>query len=307
MSYLDTTFSYYPAKIETTVPLGEISLYDYLYKIKNPRPEIVEIFKKIEKASLDGDKKRKAELKQTLWYFTPCIKTDGLGRSYDNIVEWNEILIVDLDNLDKDFAVEMRDYLFNTYPFIIASFLSASKKGCKLLVRIPKCTSVEQFKSYFYGLMAEFQFYQGIDFSSKNCCLPNFLTHDEGLKYRIDATVWDGIGIQIDEFKEFDGVIEPLETVEQEDIDGIKLFLKRMIAKVDVEQSGHNLVRSTSLLGGAYCGMGYMSYEEVRDYIFELIENSEYLQKGLRGYKKTAEQMITIGITSPLKYSRNER
>jgi len=303
-NYLSTTFDYYPANIAITQPLGQISLHNYLYAIKHPKPHIVEIFKEIEKASLVGDKKLKSKLKERLFYFTPCIKTDGLGRCYDNITEWNQILILDFDNLEPEFAVDFKEYLFDTYSCFIAVFLSASKCGIKVLVRIPKCSSVEEFKSYFYGIASEMQYYKGWDSSSKNCSLPNFLTYDPDLRYRLDATVWDGVGIQINECKEFEGEFEPLEDVSEEDITGIKLLLKRMIAKIDVEQSGHILVRSASLLAGAYCGAGYLSYEEVRDYIFELIDGSDYLQKSLRTYKKTAEQMIAVGITSPLKYSR---
>ena len=32
-SYLDTKFQYYPSDIRVVKPLGDITLYDYLYKI----------------------------------------------------------------------------------------------------------------------------------------------------------------------------------------------------------------------------------------------------------------------------------
>lgn len=307
-NYLDTIkFQYYPNNIKIVQPSGELTLGQFLKSIKHPKEKMMQLFLDIEEASRIGDLKKKAELKAKLHYTTPAILSDGKGRSYENIISFNGIACIDVDGLEPEYAREFQKYLFYTYPFFIATYLSPSRKGVRGLIRIPVVNSVQEYKNYYYGVLSILQEYTGVDYCLKNPALPQYWTYDSEMNYRLDATIWDSIGIQIDEFKEFDGVIEPLETVEQEDIDGIKLFLKRMIAKVDVEQSGHNLVRSTSLLGGAYCGMGYMSYEEVRDYIFELIENSEYLQKGLRGYKKTAEQMITIGITSPLKYSRNER
>ena len=86
MSYLDIEFAYFPANIESKKPLGKVRLYDYLKAIKNPRPEIVQLFKEIEKASLAKDKKLKDELKSKLYYFLPCVELDGEGRSYENVV-----------------------------------------------------------------------------------------------------------------------------------------------------------------------------------------------------------------------------
>ena len=47
-SYLDTKFQYYPSDIRVVKPLGDITLYDYLYKIKNPTEQTVNLFKQIE-------------------------------------------------------------------------------------------------------------------------------------------------------------------------------------------------------------------------------------------------------------------
>lgn len=301
-NYLSTRFSYYPANITITEPLGEISLYDYLYAIKNPKPHILEVFREIEKASLEGDKKLKAKLKEKLFYFTPCIKTDGLGRCYENITEWNEILILDFDNLEPEFAVLFKEYLFENYSCIIAVFLSASKCGIKALVRIPKCSSVDEFKSYFYGIASEMQYYRGWDASSKNCSLPNFLTHDPNLLYRIDATVWDKLGIQIDEFKVSEEPLEELTDINPKDVEGIKLMLQRMMAKIDVEQQGHLILRNTSLIAGGLTR--YIPMDEMQEYMFELIDNSSYLQKGLHGYRKTCMQMLKLGATNQIEYER---
>ena len=301
-NYLSTRFSYYPANITITEPLGEISLYDYLYAIKNPKPHILEVFREIEKASLEGDKKLKAKLKEKLFYFTPCIKTDGLGRCYENITEWNEILILDFDNLEPEFAVLFKEYLFENYSCIIAVFLSASKCGIKALVRIPKCSSVDEFKSYFYGIASEMQYYRGWDASSKNCSLPNFLTHDPNLLYRIDATVWDKLGIQVDEFKVSEEPLEELTDINPKDVEGIKLMLQRMMAKIDVEQQGHLILRNTSLIAGGLTR--YIPMDEMQEYMFELIDNSSYLQKGLHGYRKTCMQMLKLGATNQIEYER---
>lgn len=303
--YLDITFSYFPANIETVKPIGTVSLFNYLKAIKNPQPHIVEIFKEIEKASLAGDKKLKDELKSKLYYFLPCVELDGEGRSYKNVIGFSGLMIVDLDNLEVEFAKEVKEHLFYTYPFVIASFLSASKKGVKLLINIPKVNSIDEFKRLFYGLMSEWQYYKGMDFTPKNCVLANYLTYDRELLYRLDATKWTREGIQIDEFKVFEGTVEPLEEVLEEDVAKIKFILKRMFA--NIVDSGHTVVRACGLLGGGWVAYGYMSYEDMQEYLFELIESTPYLQTKLKTYKTTCVQMLNKGMTAPIKVSDDER
>lgn len=303
MSYLDIQFQYYPSDIRTVRPLGEISLYDYLYKIKNPTEQTVTLFKQIEEASAIGNLKLKAELKAKTFYFTPCIFSDGQGRSYSNIKSWTGLMVVDVDGLTPEYAIEFKEYLFHTYKFFISVFLSASKRGVKGIVKIPICYSTDEFKSYFYGLMDKFQEYKGIDFSSKNSALANYLTYDKELLYRLDATEWNRKGIQLDEFKIFEGEVKPIEEVTEDDVEEVKLILRRMFNKI--EDSGHLIVRSASLLGGGYCSAGYMSIDEMGEYLFDLIDETDYLQKSPRTYKTTCLQMVNKGYQSPVYLNKD--
>ena len=303
--YLNTEFYYFPANIESKRPLGKVKLFDYLKAIKHPKKEIVELFKKIEEASLAGDKKLKDELKSKIYYFLPCVELDGEGRSYENVTGFTGLMIADMDNLTPEFAVELKKHLFETYPFVIASFLSASKKGVKVLINIPKVSSINEFKALFYGLMSEWQYYKGMDFTPKNAVLANYLTYDTDLLYRLNATEWTGKGVQLDEFKELTGDIEPLEDVSEEDVLKIKLILKRMFASIT--DAGHYTVRSASLVAGGWVAYGYMDYDEMKDYLFELIEDTPYLQTKLKTYKTTCIQMLAKGATSPIKLKEDEQ
>jgi hypothetical protein len=153
--------------------------------------------------------------------------------------------------------------------------------------------------------MAEWQFYKGMDFTPKNSVLANYLTYDRELLYRLDATEWIKEGIQLDEFKVFEGEIQVLEDVTENDINKIKFILKRMF--LGISDAGHNIVRSASLLAGGWVASGYMGYEDMKDYLFELIEETPYLQSKLKTYKTTCVQMITKGTTAPLKLRDDER
>jgi hypothetical protein len=68
--------------------------------------------------------------------------------------------------------------------------------------------------------------------------------------------------------------------------------------------SGHYILRSSSLALGGYVAAGYLNIKEAEEFIFSLIEDTPYLQKNKRGYKQTAREMITKGMKSPL-YLKN--
>lgn len=305
MSYLDTIkFQYYPNNIKIVKPLGEITLGQFLKAIKHPKPEILKIFKEIEEASLAGDLKRKAELKSKLFYIVPTVMCDGNGRSYDNVVSYTGCTTIDFDNLDVEYAKELKEFVFHNYDFVIASFLSASKKGCKVIIKIPVANSLEEFKSIYYGVLAEFQYFKGIDFSPKNAVLSSYLTYDQNLLYRMDAVDFTGKGMQVDEFKPCTKVIERLEEVDPRDVEGIKLMFKRMMAKIDVQQTAHLQILSIGLLAGGYVAMNYMDFDEMQEYLFELMDETQYMHKSMKTYKTTLTQMMNRGLLAPLVYER---
>lgn len=308
MSYLNTIkFQYYPNNIKIVKPLGELTLGEFLKSIKHPKPHIMQLFNDIEEASRIGDLKKKAELKSGLYYTTPAIYSDGKGRSYENIVSFNGIACVDVDGLEPEYARDFQKYLFENYQFFIATYLSPSRKGVRGLVRIPIVETVEEYKTFYYGLLSILQDYNGIDYCLKNPALPQYWTYDTEMLYRLNATIFDRKGIQLDEFQEYEGDFTVIENPSEEEINSIKLMLKRMMEKIDVEQTGHILTRSASLLAGGFVGAKYLSFDEMKDYMFELIDNTEYLQKSPRTYKQTCLQMLKVGLTSPLKYEKNER
>ncbi len=302
MGYLDTKLQYFPNDIKQTRPLGELTLYQWLYSIKHPKESVMQLFKDIEQASAVGDLKTKAKLKKSLYYVVPSTFSDGQGRSYSNIENFTGLLVIDVDGLEVEYAKEFKEYLFYTYPFFIAVYLSPSRKGVKGLVRIPICKTVEEYKGYYNGLMSIMQEYKGMDFATGNCVLAHFITYDHSLLYRLDAVEWKGIGMRIDEFKVSNETLEELTDIDPKDVEGIKLMLQRMMAKIDVEQQGHLILRNTSLIAGGLTR--YIPMDEMQEYMFELIDNSSYLQKGLHGYRKTCMQMLKLGATNQIEYER---
>lgn len=297
-NYLDTKFSYFPSNIKITKPLGELDLRSMLQAIKSPKKEIIEVFKEIEKAASINDLKLKAELKAKLYYFCPCVKLDGNGRSYSNILDFSGLAVLDFDGLEPEHAREFQKYLFYQYPYIIATMLSASKKGIKAIVNTPKALSVDDFKSIFYGLGAEMEQYEGFDGTAQNPVLSFYLTYSPELLVREDATVFLGRGLKENTMKVFEGDFTPIEDVSEDDRSHIKNILKKSMSKIT--DSAHFICRSTALSAGGFVGAGYFNQDEMEDFMFDLIEDTEYCHKSLDTYKTTVKDFINKGINNPL-------
>lgn len=304
-SYLQAILQYYPASVYETSPIGCCTLLQMINSIKSPKPEMLTLFKKIEQASKDKDVKLKAELKSKLYYFTPPCTTDGKGRKYENIVRFNGLLILDFDGLTEETAISLKQFLFNEYKFIIASFLSSSKRGVKCIVRIPVVNTVDEFKAYFYGLAVKMQWIIGFDGSSQNCALPNYLTYDRDILFREDADEWVGMGYKEDEFKitEKREPIE-LENVTEEDRQYIISNLQKAVDKI--VDSGHFIIRSVAVTLFGYCGGNYFTEDEVQDILFGMIDNNAYLSQKANVYKRTALDM-KLGMNNPLYLAKHEQ
>lgn len=304
MTYLDEVkFQYYPNSVYETVPLGFCSLRDMLTAIKSPKEHILKIFKEIEQATKSGDKKQKDKLKSQLFYMNPCCVMDGRGRKYENIERFTGVLLVDVDNLEEDVAKALKTYLFNTYDFVIASYLSVSKRGVKVLVRIPIANDVNDFKSYFYGLMSSWQYIKNMDYSPQNASLPAYMTYDTEILINENPSIFNRRGIKVDEFKQYVGEKIEVEATE-EDREKINRILTSMISKIT--DSGHYILRSTALCGWGYCGAGYFSEDEMEDILFNLVDDNEYLNQKSKAYKKTIVDMRAIGMSAPLILDDNE-
>lgn len=292
----DISFFYYEANIHNPTPLGRVTLEQFLRANKSPKGKIISLFEQIEEATEKGDLDLKGKLKSKLFYFTPCVETDGIGRCYSNIRGFTGLAVLDFDKLDN--APAFKQFLFDNLKCVVAAYLSPSKKGCKFIVRIPKCQTIDEFKSYFYGLGFYMEKYEGFDPSTQNCILPLYLSYDPELLYREDAEVWDIKGEKLDEFKVFEGEIEVLEEVSEEERKRVKKIIKGSMDKI--VDTAHYIVRSTALCGGGYVASGYYSQEEMEAMIIDMIEKNEYCKKNLSGYKKTAKEMIVKGMKSPL-------
>lgn len=300
-------FQYYPSKVWIQEPLGTVGLYSFLNSIKSPKEGIKKVFLDIQEATKKGDVKRKDWLKQNrLFYVTPSVVTNGKGRKMEDIVSFNPIMVVEFDKID--FAEELKHYLFNKMSCVVAAYKSPSGKGVKFIIRIPTPKSVEEYKEYFCGMAYYLSQIQGFDIANFNIILPHFITWDEGILIRKweDTTEWTVRGGKIYACKEFVGEFEPLEDVAEEDVTEIYNIIDNTFIKIEKEQTAHRILLGLSLWCGGLSAYGYLSLEELEDYIHYKIDESDYCRKGTRGYKNTVRDFLRKGAESPIKLTNNE-
>lgn len=302
MNYLDTKFPYYPNKISAVKPIGYITLKEFIRVVTKPKENVIKLFSDIKKASQKGDLKLKADLKKKLYYFTPCINTDEKGRKYENITSFTGLMQIDFDGISR--AEEFRDWFFENVRSCVICGVSPSSFGIKAIIRIPVVKSVEEFKSYFYGVAYYLERYSGFDIAPQNCSLPLFQFYDENAKYREDAIVSNVRGEKINAFKKFEGEIRILENVDEEKKNKIINIFKKKIK--NIVNNGHPQVLSASVTLYGFCGAGYLSESEADFYVEEAISKNEYLSKNTYDYIRNGKNMKYVGMASPLYLKEDE-
>jgi hypothetical protein len=287
----DIIFPYYDADITHHTPLGYVSLDYLLNAIKSPKKDIKHIFEQIMIADENKDVKLKQELKTKLYSFNPCVFIEG-KRKYENIKHFTGLLMLDFDKMESvEYAKEFKEYLFNKNKFIISSWLSASKRGVRAVVKIPICSSVDEFKHYFNAIQNELGSYKGFDAAPKNCVLPLFMSYDPEILIRNDYSVWTRKFIPIKK----PPVIQYVVSDKTSSIE--KIILNRINTITD---SGHGILRATAYLLGGYVGAGYLDYNYSIQMINKMIDSHHYLSKKGYVYKKTSLTMINKGMLNPV-------
>ena len=320
-----TKFQWYNGNIKDTKPRGLLSLKSFIFSHQKPKEKISVAFRKIEEAAKNGDKKLKAELKQTmLYYFTPSVIFNNTGtikessngkyksyRNYKNIESFTGIAQIDVDQLEPEEAIDLKSSLFANYKQFYCVYLSPSRRGVKGIIRIPIVSSIKEFKEYYKGIEDEMDWIAGFDNSPKNLALPLFISHDEDILYREKATIWNKKGTLQEESlnnlssekPKLKSIIPGDENVYKSNAYYQKITLDIFSNKINaIGESGHPQLRSACLVLGSRCGAGYLSAGEAMTQAEYLIKSNQYLQKGISGYIATAKWAINQGYGKPKYY-----
>lgn len=290
-------FQYYPANVFAKNPLGEISLEQLINSIRNPKPHIQELLLKI---SQEEDKKKRDELKTNLYMFTPSAIFDGENRGYDNIVDFTNILVIEWDNLKEEEAIYLKHHIFNTFPSCICAFLSPSKRGVKFLFNSIKPSSIDDYKSLWWGLAYHVEeIFPDVDPANERCCQVLFLSHDSEILVRTDSVPWTRRGgkfstVSVD--LNFEKTGDPTEQSTEE----CKKRIRRVFENFEGDNGHGTIIKACSLLG-AWVGGGEIDFNDAQDFIYDEIDNHWYFKSKASTYKKTATRFLISGQNAPLE------
>jgi hypothetical protein len=299
MHYLDIQFNWYKNGIKNIKPDGLISLRQFINAVMNPKEEMKQAFREIEKAAKEGNKQLKGQLKtDKLFFTTPSVIVNPI-RNYESIEKFNPIIVMEYDAIE--YAAELRDYIFEKQKSCIFAFLSPSKTGAKFLFLSETPKDIDDYKSLFCGLAYELDKFKGLDMSNLRVTQPLFNSWDENAKFREGAVPSTKRGYKTNSFIPFDGEISYPENVSEEDKQECFNMISHLIERI--EDSGHNQVISTAFLSGGLCSFYGI---DLWDLLEEKIRENEYLSKGTEGYLKSARTMYNKGQLNPTALRRND-
>ena len=305
-------FPYYSGNIKKSEALGLVDLDYFISSHRNPTKRTRDLIDKIKIESAKGDKKAKGLLKQQLHSFTPSVIINkGDKRRYDNIKEFTGLMQIDLDGIPtKQKAIDLKEHIFHSYEGIVCSYLSPSGLGIKALMKIskvgghfiPREDAIKQYKALHQAVEKEFEQYEYFDHATSNAILPLFLSYDEDILSRQFevAKTWAEEDWSRPKYVRLNTAPTHESRGDKQDkyyYDKVVRIIEKRIN--DILDNGHPQVRGTALVLGSRVAAGYITRDEAESLIEQLIMRNSYLQKGIKGYVKTALWAINEGIKQP--------
>lgn len=291
MSLNDHIHSVLTGNIKDSRPVKLHRLGHTLKDIKEPDEQTMRLIDMIQSETDEG---KRARLKWKLKAYTPAIVCNEYRR-YENISSFSGLLPLDFDKLpDKQYAIEFKQLLFETYPYIYATWLSASGKGVRAFVHIPIVQTPDQYKAHYRAIKRVMGIYTGFDMAPQNAVLPLFQSYDPNLLYRKEAELFT---------KTYNEPIPPPRPAvpiqcDDEQTQHVVNIVTSAINKIN--DNGHPQLRAIAYALGGYIGAGYIDLMEAVSLINELIETNGYLRHKSSVYKQTAQTMLSKGQSQPL-------
>ena len=297
---------YYSGNIYNSFVLGHISIDNWYNAHKHPKSTTLELMANIRNANKAGNIELKQKLKEKLFCITPSVYIEkDYARKYDNIKYFTGYMQIDFDKLHSEAdAIELREYMFETYEPIVLSYLSPSRRGVKCILKIKKPENIDEYKDYHKAVEDEFtEVSKSFDHATFNCVLPLFLSVDKDIKYRPMSPEWNIKGDRTVEYVRLntnESEWAKMQPDFEKSLKTVTLFRDKINEIIDGD--GHPRLRSACLVLGSRAGAGYIDQQQAIEVAYYCIESNPYLNKKASTYKKTAYWAINEGANHPQYY-----
>lgn len=166
--------------IKQVVPIKELDLFEVLEFIKNGKYK-----KEVSELRLETNKTKRNELKQKLNYVTFCGTFSS--RSNSGLKKHSGLACLDFDDITE---LEHIKALVNEDKYTLASFVSPSNNGLKVIVKIPKVDNDLDYKDYYLELQKHYNKYSETDISTTDIARATFLSYDPHLYINDSSTLF---------------------------------------------------------------------------------------------------------------------
>lgn len=276
--------------------------------------EFISIIKDIRKVAKLENTKENRHTKDQLKQMLPGVTFSGIfeERYIDKLIESNGLMCLDFDH-----TLEVPKELFI---YTLATWVSASGDGRKVLIRIPIVKDDAQYKQYFAALEAK---YKTLDRSGKDICRLTYLSYDPDIiinpaakvyTHKIEASITaptpappvqpaGGLSLKPD----LENRLSPKGSVHQVQSNYAKLTLGiKMVQQAPIGNRHETILKAGRLLGG-YIGGGELIEEDVikvmEPEVLAIMDNP----KDFVTQWKTFLDGIRYGKALPLKERERER
>lgn len=155
--------------IKSIVPVKDTSVFKILEEIKSTTYK-----QRVGKIRIESDKSKRNELKAKLPYAT--FSGTFSSRSNNNLKKHSGLACLDFDNVSN--IEELRESI-NEDEYTMASFLSPSGDGLKVLVKIPPVGNNDDYQDYYIELINYYSKYHELDKGTKDIARACYLSFDE--------------------------------------------------------------------------------------------------------------------------------
>lgn len=168
--------------LKSSKVLKEIDIYEFIESVKNPEPKTQKIITEA-RSYYFNNKEEYSRLKETLPCFTLNFKFKERRRN-DNIIEPTGLIYLDVD---KEIDLDL------TNPYILASWLSVSKNGRGILVKVANL-SVDNFKDTYFAISKELNI--NSDVRAAKPSQPTLHSFDQDIYFNEDSISWISVDDQ---------------------------------------------------------------------------------------------------------------
>jgi len=265
--------SYY-TNIKSVSPLKTISVFKVLDEIKQGKYQ--SLISDVRLYLHDDNKRAKEKMKLPYVTFGGKFET----RSNSKLIESSGIATLDFDHVEN--LKDLRKNI-DTEPYTMASFISPSGDGLKVLVKIPKVDNDKHYKEFYIELQNYYNQYHETDKATKDISRATYLSYDPNLYLNVDSEMFTDRHVEV--------VAKPKKVLKGVRLDDTNEVANRLIKWFQKKwTSGQNRNNNLFILSSAFNDYG-VDKSLALDYCLQYV-SSDFTEKEINklvnsAYKKT--------------------